>query len=121
MRDMDITMPLPEEPMEIKSHVRAILENSPKEGSRVINDSAFIADYFWGQWGEDLEAAGVGYGRFLAIARGNAGEARLWVVGERPWSHFAEGLAGRVRRRVGAARASSENKLNELATTGVCV
>lgn len=112
---------IPEEPTEIKDRTRATVESSPEKGSRVINDSAFIADYFWGQWGEDLEAAGVGYDRFLAIACGNAGEARLWVVGERPWIHFAEGLAGRVRRRVGAARASSENELNELATTGVCV
>lgn len=110
----------PEEPTEIKSRARATLEDSPEKGGRLINDSAFIADYLWGQWGEDLEASGVEYDRFLTIARGNAGEARLWIVGERPWIHFADGLAGRVRRRVGAPRASSENELNELATTRVC-
>ncbi len=110
---------LPEEPTEIKSRARATLEDSPEKGGRLINDAAFIADYLWGQWGEDFEDAGAGYESFLAIVRGNAGEARLWVVGERPWSHFADGLAGRVRRRMGAVE-PSENELNELATTGVC-
>lgn len=117
MRVMDKHMHIPEEPTEIRDRARVALENSPKNGSRAINDAAFIADYFWGQWGEDLESAGVDYDRFLAIARGNAGEARLWVVGERPWSHFADGLAGRVRRRMDATAEYD----NELATaTGVC-
>jgi len=40
------------------------------------------------------------YGRFLEISRGYAGEIRLWVVGERPWDHFAAGLAGRLLRRL---------------------
>jgi hypothetical protein len=114
-------MHLPEEPTEIKDRARTALEASPKKGARTVNDAAFIAEYLWEQWGEDLEAAGVEYDRFLAIARGNAGEARLWVVGERPWSHFADGLAGRVRRRAGAAQTSSDAEYdNELATTGVC-
>ncbi len=41
-------------------------------------------------------------GRFQEIARGYAGELRLWVVGERPWDHCAAGLAGRVWRRLPA-------------------
>ena len=38
--------------------------------------------------------------RFLEISRGYSDELRLWVVGERPWSHCVSGLAGRVRRRL---------------------
>jgi hypothetical protein len=115
---LDLT--LPEEPTEIRERTRATLEASPKKGVRAINDSAFIAEYLWGEWGEDLELAGVEYDRFLTIARGNAGEARLWIVGERPWIHFADGLAGRVRRRAGATRASFDNENELAAVTGVC-
>ncbi len=111
---------IPEEPTEVKDRARASLEHSPKKGSRTINDAAFIAEYLWGEWGEDIESAGVEYDRFLTIARGNAGEARLWVVGERPWSHFADGLAGRVRRRAGATRTSFDNENELAAATGVC-
>lgn len=90
---------LPNEPDEIRDHTRATLEDSPETGSRVVNDAAFIADYFWEEWGETLETSDLDYDRFLDIARGYAGESRLWVVGERPWDHFAAGLAGRVVRR----------------------
>ncbi len=116
MNDADKRPPLPEEPTELRDHTRATLEDSPEAGSRTINDAAFIADYFWEQWGEGLERDGMDYHRFLAIARGYTGESRLWVVGERPWGHFAAGFAGRVRRRMEAAAPSE----NELATTGVC-
>lgn len=107
---------VPEEPIEIRDRARATLEDSPEAGTKLIEDAAFIADYFWEEWGEDLEGAGMGYGRFLAIARGYSGETRLWVVGERPWEHFAAGLAGRVRRRLGSAGHAGESAL---ATTGV--
>lgn len=117
MNDANNRLPLPEEPTEIRDNARATLEDSPEIGSRRINDAAFIADYFWEQWGEGLEASGMDYPRFLAIARGYTGESRFWVVGERPWDHFAAGLAGRVWRRMEAAAPSE----NELATTGVCV
>lgn len=116
MNDANNRLPLPDEPVELRDYTRAALEDSPDTGSRVINDAAFIADYFWGEWREDLGGAGMDYDRFLAIARGYSGESRLWVVGERPWGHFATGLAGRVRRRMKAAEPSE----NELATTGVC-
>jgi hypothetical protein len=91
---------LPGEPANLRAETRALLEEWPEEGARVIGDASFVADPLWDEWGESLEAAGMVRDRFLEIARGYSGELRLWVVGERPWDHCAAGLAGRVRRRL---------------------
>jgi hypothetical protein len=91
---------VPDEPTQTKAETRALLEDSPEEGGRVIADAAFVSDLLWEQWGTDLEGAGMGYTRFLEISRSYAGEFRLWVVGERPWNHCAAGLAGRLLRRL---------------------
>ncbi len=95
-------MPLPEEPAELRAKVRALLEDRPEEGARVIGDAAFVADPLWDEWRQDLEGVGLSRERFLEISRGYCGELRLWVVGERPWDHCVAGLAGRVRRRLPA-------------------
>jgi hypothetical protein len=92
--------PLPPEPEGLRAETRAILEDSPEEGTRTIHDARFVAEPLWQEWGGRLEGAGMGYERFLGISRGYAGELRLWVVGERPWEHCAAGLAGRVTRRL---------------------
>ena len=96
------TLPLREEPVELRAETRALLEESPEEGSRLIGEAAFVADLLWEDWGGLLEPAGMPYDRFLQISRGYADELRLWVVGERPWDHCAAGLAGRVQRRLPA-------------------
>jgi hypothetical protein len=95
-------LPVPGEPTELKAETRALLEDSPEAGSRVIADAAFVSDLLWEEWGADLAGAGMGYHRFLEISRSYAGELRLWVVGERPWDHCAAGLAGRSLRRLPA-------------------
>jgi hypothetical protein len=95
-------LPVPDEPTQTKSETRALLEDSPEEGGRVIADAAFVSDLLWEEWEGDLEGAGMDYTRFLGISRSYAGEFRLWVVGERPWNHCAAGLAGRLLRRLPA-------------------
>ena len=106
MEDATKRLPVPDEPTELKVETRALLEDSPEEGSRVIADAAFVSDLLWEQWGAELEEAGMGYDRFLEISRSYAGELRLWVVGERPWDHCAAGLAGRSLRRLPARQAN---------------
>jgi hypothetical protein len=93
---------LPEEPEGLRAETRALIEELPEEGSRIVGDARFLADPLWREWGEGLEDAGMGYERFLSIVRGYASELRLWVVGERPWDHCLAGLAGRVWRRLPA-------------------
>ena len=92
----------------MRAETRTLLEESPEEGSRLIGEAAFVADLLWEDWGEDLEAAGMTYERFIGISRGYADELRLWVVGERPWDHCAAGLAGRVRRRLPAEKEATK-------------
>ena len=100
------SLPLPDEPTQLKAETRALLEESPEEGSRVIADTAFVADLLWEEWETDLKESGIGYDRFVEISRGYTGEFRLWVVGERPWDHWAAGLAGRLLRRLPARQAT---------------
>jgi hypothetical protein len=106
LEDATKRLPVPDEPTELKVEIRALLEDSPEEGGRVIADAAFVSDLLWEEWGAELEEAGMGYDRFLEISRSYAGELRLWVVGERPWDHCAAGLAGRSLRRLPARQAN---------------
>ena len=106
MDDARERLPLPGEPTELRSETRALLEDSPGEGARVVRDATFVAGPLWEEWGEILEQRGMGRTRFFEIAHGYSEELRLWVVGERPWNHCVSGLAGRVRRRVPAPDAA---------------
>jgi hypothetical protein len=103
---------VPDEPTELKAETRALLEDSPEEGGRVIADAAFVSDLLWEEWGADLEGAGMDYGRFLEISHSYAGEFRYWVVGERPWEHCAAGLAGRLLRRLPAGQVTNLAEVN---------
>ena len=97
---------MPDEPKDLKIETRTLLEESPEEGGRVVEDATFVADLLWEEWREELEGAGMDHDRFLEISRGYAAEFRLWVVGERPWNHCAAGLAGRSLRRLPAREAT---------------
>ena len=90
--------------MQLRDEVRALLEDSPEEGAKLVGEAEFVADLLWNGWSETLEAFGMDHDRFVRIARGYAGELRLWVVGERPWDHCVSGLAGRVKRRLPAKK-----------------
>ena len=107
MKHATESLPLPDEPTGLRAETRALLDESPEEGGRVIADAAFVSDLLWEEWGADLEDAGMDYDRFAGISRGYAGEFRLWVVGERPWDHCAAGLAGRLLRRLPARQATN--------------
>ncbi len=104
-------LPLPPEPAELRTETRALIEDSPEEGIRLVNEGYFLVDLLWEEWGVELEEAGMGYERFLQITRGYAGEIRLWVMGERPWEHCVSGLAGRVLRRLPSKRRDQEPAL----------
>ena len=108
------TLSLPEEPKQLRAETRSLLEDSPEEGTRLINDAAFVSDLLWEEWGEGLKGAGIDHCRFREIARGYAGELRLWVVGERPWDHCAAGLAGRVWRRLPTRPQDTQTNIAEV-------
>ena len=106
MKRATTSLSVPDEPEDLKTEARALLEESPEEGSRVVEDATFVADLLWEEWRVDLERAGMDHDRFLEISRGYAAEFRLWVVGERPWNHCAAGIAGRALRRLPSREAT---------------
>jgi hypothetical protein len=106
-----------DEPYEIRAETRALLEDSPEEGTRLVEAGHPLAGLLWEEWGADLEASGMDCERFHHITRGYAAEIRLWIMGERPWDHCIAGLAGRVRRRLPARCEPQESRL---ASSGVC-
>ena len=93
---------LPEEPVELRRHTRALIEEDPERGTAVVDAGSWIADPLWGIWGPALRAAGVDRARFDQIVTGYRRELWLWVMGERTWAHCAGGLIGRVQRRLPA-------------------
>jgi hypothetical protein len=96
------TLPLPEEPVELRARVRALVEEAPARGAALIDEGEWIADPLWERWGPLLEPAGMSRARFLQVVAGYRRELWLWVMGERTWAHSAGGLAGRLRRRLPA-------------------
>ena len=111
-------LPLPSEPAELRAETRAFIEDSPEEGIRLVNEGHPLAGLMWEEWGEKLSEAGMDYEKFLQIARGYAGEIRLWVMGERTWEHCVSGLAGRVLRRLPRRRREQEPAEPVLASGG---
>ncbi|MBV9453267.1 MAG: hypothetical protein JOZ19_03990 [Rubrobacter sp.] len=100
MEDPRVKLALPEEPIQLRAATRALIEDSPKEGIRLVNAGFPMADFLWKEWGAQLEGMGMDRAKFLHVTRGYAGEIRLWVMGERPWEHCISGLSGRILRRL---------------------
>jgi hypothetical protein len=98
-----VILPIPDEPVALKSIVRTLLEQAPEEGLPLVLAGEWIADPLWERWGEMVEKRGMRREQFGEIVSGYANELRLWVVGERPWDQAAGGLAGRVARRLHAS------------------
>ena len=101
-------LPLPPEPAELRAETRALIEESPEKGIRLVNEGHPLTGLLWEEWGERLIGGGMDYERFLQVTRGYAGEIRLWVMGERTWDHCVSGLAGRVLRRLPRRRREEE-------------
>jgi len=95
---------VPEEPVALRRHTRALVEQDPEQGTAVVDAGSWIADPLWERWGPALEAAGMDRDRFGGIVTGYRRELWLWVMGERTWAQSAGGLLGRVQRRLPARR-----------------
>ena len=64
--------------------------------------------WLWEEWQPSLAAAGMDRESFVGVVAGCRREIWLWLAGERPWQHCAEGLAGRVVRRLPAGAADAD-------------
>jgi hypothetical protein len=97
-------LPVPDEPQDGKTALRAALLDGQPWGDR--SSPVSLSEWLWGEWGADLEPLGFGRDRFDGVLDGSAREARLWVLGDRQWTQLVSGLVGRISRRLPAAPAS---------------
>jgi len=102
------TLPLPAEPITLKTATRTLLEQAPAVGLATVAGGEWIAAPLWVGWQRALSGRGVDWPDFLSIVVGYQNELRLWVMGERPWDQCVAGLAGRILRRSGQARSHGE-------------
>lgn len=84
-----VELPIPPEPAALRADVQRDPDRAPP-----IDE--LIVPILWEAWGETLAAEAV----LREIAREYRYELWLWAMGERSWQQCAEGLAGRVRRRL---------------------
>jgi hypothetical protein len=90
-------LPIPDEPLELKTLLRAAVGEDPPAG-RVVA-LAEVAAMLWRDWEEQLVPAGVDETTFDEIVAGATKEVWLWVMGDRPYDQLVASIAGRTIRR----------------------
>jgi hypothetical protein len=100
---MQTHLPRPDEPLELRASVRALLDDAPDKVLPVLADGGWLTPLLWEEWGAQLEPRGWRSAEFQHVVAGYHNELRLWIMGERPWAHCVSGLAGRVLRRQSAS------------------
>ena len=96
------TLVAPEEPAELRATLRKTLLGGADWRSEFGDDLA-VGAVFWSAWEPELQARGLDRPTFDEIVRGYQREIWFWVLGDRIWEQVAEGLAGRVIRRLPAS------------------
>jgi hypothetical protein len=91
---------IPDEPTALRAGTLMVIEGDPEKGRALVAEGGWIAGPLWEAWGSELTGAGIGPDRFRDIVAGYDRELWLWLLGERTWAQCADGLAGRVRRRL---------------------
>jgi hypothetical protein len=90
-------LPVPDEPLELKTLLRAAVGEDPPAG-RVVA-LAEVAALLWRDWEGALVPAGVDETAFDEIVAGATNEVWLWVMGDRPYDQLVASIAGRTIRR----------------------
>jgi hypothetical protein len=91
---------IPPEPTALRAGTLVVIEADPEKGRALVAEGGWIAGPLWEWWGSELSGAGLGPDEFRDIDAGYDRELWLWLLGERTWAQCADGLAGRVRRRL---------------------
>jgi hypothetical protein len=94
-----LELEVPGEPAALRVTMHEAVEGG-QGWDEAFGDGAGVGAMLWGRWGAALEQAGVGRAQFDAVVRGYRRELWFWFLGERTWQQAAEGLAGRLRRRL---------------------
>jgi hypothetical protein len=94
---------IPDEPVTLLRQARDRIERCPNVELPRIENGDWIVEGLWDEWQGPLQEQGIERDQFRGIVLSYQNEVRLWIMGERPWSHCVEGLIGRVERRIPSA------------------
>jgi hypothetical protein len=95
-----VSLAVPPEPAGLRARTRALARRDPAAAAERLARGEWITRPLWRSWGPALERAGMGRALLRRIAADDRRELWLWVMGERTWAQCADGLLGRVRRRL---------------------
>ena len=95
-----MSLALPPEPAALRRRTRALAERDPAAAAGRLDRGEWITRPLWRAWGPALQRAGMSRAWLREIAADYRRELWLWVMGERTWAQCADGLLGRVRRRL---------------------
>lgn len=94
-----VSLPVPPEPVARRRELRAELLEGVAWEAR-FGPELGVGELLWEPWGATLGAAGLTRETFTAVVRGYRREIWFWILGDRVWGQVAEGLAGRLQRRL---------------------
>jgi hypothetical protein len=100
---LGVRLERPDEPVDMRVRLRATLLAGPATPADRFGDDACIGLWLWGEWRPTLEPLGMDRETFIDLVVGYRREVWLWLMGERRWEQFVEGLGGRVARRLPAS------------------
>ena len=92
----------PDEPVELREGLKAALL-AGKDWREGFSDDICIGIWLWGRWQPALEPAGFSRDDFVETVVAYRRELWLWLIGDRVWEQFIDGLVGRIGRRLGTA------------------
>ena len=98
-RAPEVDLAIPPEPRSLRGELGEELLGGADWEGRFGSDLG-VGGVLWDAWGPQLEALGMGPDAFAAVVRGYRRELWFWVLGDRSWQQAADGLAGRVVRRL---------------------
>jgi hypothetical protein len=92
-----LVLAIPEEPLEVKTALRAIVGEDPIAGREAA--LAKMTEVLWDEWQDSLAPLGVDEQKFASIVAGATNEVWLWVMGDRPYGQLVASVTGRTIRR----------------------
>jgi hypothetical protein len=88
-----------EEPGALRQKLRNLARNDPEFAqSEAIR---LFSAWLWRRWRPELTPFGYTPRELRALLGGDRRELWLWLMGDRPFAQLAQGVAGRVTRRLG--------------------
>lgn len=92
---------LPDEPEDLREGLHTALLDG-KDWRAGFSDDICIGVWLWREWQPTLEPLGMSRDDFVELVTSHHRELWLWLSGDRPWSQYVGGLAGRIARRLPA-------------------